>query len=79
MKSKRNSFEFVDVGWLVVLGLTALSDSISVYIGPSPRDREQEKRNDRREKKCPNNPHPHLLQAQKALALLLSKLVANVC
>ena len=25
------------IGWLVVLGLTALSDSILVYIGPSPR------------------------------------------
>ena len=50
--------------WLVVLGLTALWDSISVYIGPSPRERERENRNDRREKKCPNNPHPHLLQVQ---------------
>ena len=29
-------------GWLVVLGLMALSDSISVYIGPSPREREKE-------------------------------------
>ena len=28
------------VGWLVDLGLTALCDSISVYIGPSPRERE---------------------------------------
>ena len=52
------------VGWLVVLGLTALWDSISVYIGPSPREREKEKRSDRWEKKCPNNPHPHLLKAQ---------------
>ena len=34
-------------GWLVVLGLTALSDSISVYIGPSPKEREKEKRKDR--------------------------------
>ena len=51
-------------GWLVVLGLSAIWDSISVYIGPSPREREKEKRSDRREKKCPNNPHPHLLQAQ---------------
>ena len=42
--------------WLVVLGLTALRDSISVYIGPSPREREKETRKDRREKKCPNNP-----------------------
>ena len=32
--------------WLVVLGLTALGDSISVYIGPSPREREKEMRND---------------------------------
>ena len=27
--------------WLIVLGLAALWDSISVYIGPSPRDREK--------------------------------------
>ena len=32
-------------GWLVVLGLTALYDSISVYIGPSPREgKRKEKR-----------------------------------
>ena len=37
------------VVWLVVLGLTALSDSISVYIGPSPRQREKEERKDRGE------------------------------
>ena len=35
------------VGWLVVLGLTALCDSISVYIGPSPKEREQEERKER--------------------------------
>ena len=35
--------------WLVVWGITALSDSISVYIGPSTREREKEKRNERRE------------------------------
>ena len=29
--------------WLVVLGLTAVSDSISVYIRPSPKGREKEK------------------------------------
>ena len=34
-------------GWLVVLGLTALSDSISVFIGPSPKEREKEERKDR--------------------------------
>ena len=33
------------VGWFVVLGLTALSDRISVYIGPSPKEREKEKKN----------------------------------
>ena len=35
------------VGWLVVLGLTTLSGSNSVYIGPSSREREKEKRSDR--------------------------------
>ena len=34
------------------------------YIGPSPREREKEKKNYRRTKKCPNNPHSQLLQAQ---------------
>ena len=37
------------VGWLVVLGLTALWDSISVYIGPSPKEREKEEGKDRGE------------------------------
>ena len=45
------------VGWFGLNGPL----SISVYIGPSPREREKEKRNDGQEKKCPNNPHPHLL------------------
>ena len=52
------------LGWLVVLGLTALWDSISVYIGPSPKEREKEERNDRGEKNVQTTPHPHLLQAQ---------------
>ena len=43
------------VGWLF-LGLTALRDSISVYIEPSPREREKEKRNDRREKNVQTTP-----------------------
>ena len=37
-------------------------DNIPVCIGLSSREREEEERNDRREKKCPNNPHPHPLQ-----------------
>ena len=40
----------MDVGWLVVLGLTALLDSISVYIGLSPREREKEEQKGRRVK-----------------------------
>ena len=35
------------VGWLVVLSLTALLDSISVYIGPSPIEREKEGKKDK--------------------------------
>ena len=37
------------VGWLVVFGLTAVGDSISVYIGPSAKEREKEKRKNRGE------------------------------
>ena len=43
-KYKRGRLLFVVV---VVLGLTALSDSFSVYIGQSPKEREKEKRKDR--------------------------------
>ena len=32
------------VGWLFVLGLRALLDSISVYTGPSSRERETEEK-----------------------------------
>ena len=36
--------------WLVIiLCLTAFSDSISVYIKQSPREREKEKKNDKQE------------------------------
>ena len=34
----------MDHSWLVVLGLAALSDSISVYIWPSPREGEKEEK-----------------------------------
>ena len=44
------------VNWLVVLGLTALWDSISVYIGPSPREWEKEKKSDRWEKNVQTSP-----------------------
>ena len=35
--------DYIIYYWLVVLGSTALWDSISVYIGPSPTEREKEK------------------------------------
>ena len=44
---KREMPAWLFVGWLVVLGLTALRDSISVYIGTSPKERETEERMDR--------------------------------
>ena len=37
---KKPFIQMESVGWLVVLDLTALRDSISVYIGPSPREGE---------------------------------------
>ena len=46
----------VDFGWLI--DCLWLCDSISVYIGPSTREREKEKRNDRRETKMPKQPPP---------------------
>ena len=46
-----------------------LRQYFSLYRAVSQREGER-KKNDRREKKCPNNPHPHRLQAQKALVLL---------
>ena len=44
------------MGWLVVLGLTALWDSILVYIGPSTREREKEERKDRERKNVQTTP-----------------------
>ena len=35
------------IGFWFVLGVTALWDSISVYIRPSPKEREKEERKDR--------------------------------
>ena len=66
------------VGWLVVLGLTAYEtvfQSISCRL--PERGRKKWEINDRQEKNCPNNPHPHLLQAKQAHALLLFKLAGR--
>ena len=38
---------FCSNGWLAVFGITALSDSISVCIRPSPRERDKEEKSDR--------------------------------
>ena len=46
------------VCWLVVLGLTSLWDSISVYIRPSLRERKKEEKKDRWEKKKSKQPPP---------------------
>ena len=45
------------IGWLVVL-----RQYFSLYRAVSQREGERS-RNDRRDKNCPNNPRPHLLQA----------------
>ena len=54
----------ITIALIDCFGFDDLSDSITVYIREREREREKEKRNDRREKKCTNNPRPHLLQAQ---------------
>ena len=52
------------VGWLF-LAKRPFETVFQFISGRLPEsEREKEKRNDRREKKCPNNPHPHLLQIQ---------------
>ena len=42
--------------WMVCWLRLNIPLSISVYIGPFPREREREERHYKREKKCPNNP-----------------------
>ena len=54
---------------LTVVSLSALRDSISVYIGPSPKEREKEERNDRQEKNDPTTTTRTYCK-QLALALL---------
>ena len=63
---------------MVVLCLTAKRPFETVFqsiSGRFPKRGRKENKNGIDEKKCPNNPHPHLLQAQLALVLPLSKLV----
>ena len=68
---QKNTLSCRNKNWLV--GCFRLNGPLrqyfSLYRAVSQRQGER-KRNDRREKKCPNNPHPHRLQAQKTLALL---------
>ena len=48
---KQDDFDFdIVVDWLIgFFWFKALTDSISVYIGPAPKEREKEKRKDRGE------------------------------
>ena len=63
------------VGWLVGFGLTTLSDSISVCLGPPPGERVKEERKDSREKKMSKqpptsstvNPCPTIIQISRSL------------
>ena len=62
--------EFPPTGWLVgCFGFNGpLRQYFSLYRAVSHREGERGEKG-QCEKKCPNNPHPHLLQAQQALAL----------
>ena len=52
------------VGWLFWTSWPFEIVFKSIPGRPTEREREREKRNNGREKNYPNNPHPHLLQAQ---------------
>ena len=64
-------------GCLDVLDLTALLDTCMSMSSCLPERGGKEKEMIGKRKKSPNNPHPHLLQAQNVLVLLLSKLVGR--
>ena len=57
MKLSRTIWKLWSSCWLF-LGLTALWDSISVYIGPSPRERKKEEKWQTRERNVQNKPPP---------------------
>ena len=53
------------VGWSVGFGLNGpLRQYFSLYRAVSQREGERNEKDRRPEKKCPNNPHPHLQQAR---------------
>ena len=54
-----------------------LRQYFSLYRAVSQREGERGEKGQMREKNVQTYPHPHLLQAQQALALLLSKLVGR--
>ena len=53
-----------------------LRQYFNLYRTVSQREEKEERKN-RPEIKIPSNPHPHLLKAQSALALVLSRLVGR--
>ena len=67
------------LGWIWLVIYFGFNDPLrqyfSLYRAVSQRGRKKRKKID--ERKCSNNPHPHLLQAQYSLALLFSKLVGH--
>ena len=59
------------VGWLVVFGLNGpLRQYFSLYRAVSQREGERGEKRIDESKNVQTTPHPHLLQAQQALALL---------
>ena len=65
--------------WIWLISYFGFNDPLrqyfSLYRAVSQRGRKKRKKID--ERKCSNNPLPHLLQAQYSLALLFSKLVGR--
>ena len=58
------------VCWLIVWVKRSFKTALRTKSGRLPERKRKKKRNDRREKKYPNNPDPHLRKAQYALAML---------
>ena len=70
-KNRYLEYSCLQICWLVgCFGFNgSLRQYFSLYRAVSQREGEREEKGQMRVK-CPNNPHPHLLQAQQAPALL---------
>ena len=66
------------VGWLVgLMGLTALLDSISVYIGPSPKAGEKEERRIDETKKVQTTPTRTYCEHSRPLPYCIHRAVSQ--